>query len=284
MTEIAGAELVYSSLPHTMCRCGKRGYASREIAEQVVVKAKIARTLYGNRRRAEVRTYPCDIEDGVWHVTSQIGGRGGSTPRPRYEPDDDEAAREFLSAAVFFGDERPWAALHAPRYCAQTLRVLQRMHQSVQLQLNERRKVLAQADAARASGRISGRRYRELGIEHARWRAEVIALDDLLRIRISTTRDALKQVNILRAQGGSRYESVHHRDVVRRLALEIRRHQRAVGEEYASPEDRRLWALLDQIEIPQEAGKATLAEVLAESWVWADDLDNSPITYAPFDE
>jgi hypothetical protein len=58
-------------VPFVRCRCGKRGYRSRELAEQVLLTARIQRTLRDDDdRRQERRTYWCEIGK-LWHVTSR---------------------------------------------------------------------------------------------------------------------------------------------------------------------------------------------------------------------
>lgn len=52
------------------CSCTKRQF-SRAKADRVLVEAKVKRSLRGDRRRRECRSYRCEDDPSVWHLTSR---------------------------------------------------------------------------------------------------------------------------------------------------------------------------------------------------------------------
>lgn len=60
------------------CKCQKVKF-SRKDAEEVVVKSKVKRVLFGNQRRRETHAYQCPFNKRIWHVSSNEGLSPAST-------------------------------------------------------------------------------------------------------------------------------------------------------------------------------------------------------------
>lgn len=56
--------------PVGCCTCGKTAWLTKQQADAIVVRAKIARYLHHNRKRREQRSYRCPTGSGLWHITS----------------------------------------------------------------------------------------------------------------------------------------------------------------------------------------------------------------------
>lgn len=237
------------------CACGKVGWLNRAKAEDVLVRAKIAFTLYGNKRRREQRTYECLTRRGTWHLTSQPRHLPDqSIEPPAYRVDDDDTAREYLSGALFHGDKAAWTGLHAPDRIHQTHRVLGLMHQASMLEGHERKRTMPPAE------------YRE-------WLQIVEPLRRLLEIRIREAQLEAHRVttaaNITRSQGRTHRENVYLKGMVRRLTLELAEHRDTLNRT-PSPTDRRLWALLDTLHMPR--AEKPIGEIVASGgWCWVED-------------
>ncbi|WP_144316938.1 hypothetical protein [Streptomyces sp. sk226] len=57
-----------------VCSCAKRQF-SRTKADRVLVEAKVKRSLRGDERRRECRSYRCEDDPRVWHLTSRESWR-----------------------------------------------------------------------------------------------------------------------------------------------------------------------------------------------------------------
>lgn len=237
--------------PYLVCACGKVGWLSRGVAGDVLVRAKIAYALYGNRRRREQRVYECPDRAGTWHLTSQPEHRrGGGIVAPTYRVDDDEAAREYLSGALFHGDRAAWDGLLSPERARQTRRVLGMMHQASLREGAERKR-------------------RDNPTQYRAWLDEVTPLREALQVRIGeaglAAHRAATAENIRRSSNQNQRENTYLTALVRRLTLELFEHRAAGG----GPEaDARLWALLDTAHMPR--GTEPIGEIVASGkWYWA---------------
>lgn len=235
------------------CACGKVGWLNRREAGDVLVRAKIAFSLYGNTRRREQRVYECTVRCGTWHLTSQPAHRrGGAIEPPAYRVDDDEAAREYLSGALFHGDKAAWAGLFAPGRAPQTRRVLGLMHQASMLEGHDRKRGMLPEE------------YRE-------WLQVVEPLRRVLEIRIKEAQLVVHRLtaaeNIVRSDSQARRENTYLTALVRRLTLELFEHRQAGGTDKANQQ---LWALLDTLHMPR--GEKPIGEIVASGkWYWAQD-------------
>lgn len=233
------------------CVCGKAGWLSKADADQIVVKAKISFALYGNQKRREQRSYECLERPGTWHVTSQADRkilREHTAAKPTYRVDDDEAAREFLSRAIFYQEMEPWTDLLSVERAHQTLRVLGEMHQASLQEANQRLKAIS------AGGNtVPSEVRRERRAAYREWCTQVQPMRDALVRRISQARDAVTEANIARTEGRHAKDGSYLRALVRRLALEIEGHRLSSTAEgrTPSPADERLWAVLSNVRMPR---------------------------------
>lgn len=233
------------------CACGKTGWLNRAAAADVLVRAKISYSLYGNKRRREQRVYECTVRRGTFHLTSQPARKpSGLIEPPTYALDDMVAAREYISGALFHDDARAWEVLLAPDRADQTLHALGAMHQAVLLEAN-RRKAL---DGGHA--------------EYRAWQETTRSMQNILISRIADARQAVKRANIARSENRVKQEGAYYRAMVRRLVLEIAEH-RKTQDTIPSSADRRLWDLLDAIRLPRAT--VSVGEIVASGqWCFAD--------------
>lgn len=68
-TEYDPASLPNPRTPRKRCDCAKRQFTEGRAAE-ALLDAQIKREMGGNTRRRERRTYQCEVDRRVWHLTS----------------------------------------------------------------------------------------------------------------------------------------------------------------------------------------------------------------------
>lgn len=233
------------------CACGKQAFLSEAKAKDVLVRAKIAFSLYGNKKRREQRAYECNVRRGTWHLTSQpLRTRQGKVVALSYALDDVEAAREYISGALFHRDGDAWEELLGGELSDQTLRALGLMHQSALLEASDQKKALSWS-------------------EYRLWRQTVAPMMKILENRIGDARQAVKRVNLAQNKDRQLREGRYNYALARRLALEIAYHRKTLGRE-PDEADEQLWGLLDQLYLPR--GTEPIGELIARGdWFFAEN-------------
>lgn len=243
------------------CGCGKRAWVNRDEADQFVVTAKIKAGLRGNQRRREQRTYPCPLRPNLWHITSQPDTGSGPPPLPDYPTTDDEAAHEFISAALRHHHDPTWQALISEQRCEQTLRVLAALHHDLLAQGEER---AARAESAKHRRRIGEATFADVDratAELEEWKARVARFRSVVLARMIDAKQAVRKVNAARAHDDNRVHNETHREALRLLTLAVTRHVHATPN--PTPADRELWAWLTVLTVPRGEGVASLADMVA---------------------
>ncbi|WP_394436317.1 hypothetical protein [Streptomyces sp. SGAir0957] len=64
------AALPHTKTPRKRCDCAKKQFTGRRAAE-ALLDAKIQREVQGVTRRRERRSYQCEVDPRVWHLTSR---------------------------------------------------------------------------------------------------------------------------------------------------------------------------------------------------------------------
>lgn len=273
------------------CPCGKLSFPSWEAAEAVVRGALVARVLHGNTRRAEQRSYECDLYPGNWHVTSQ------STSGPLvldYADHDDTAARAVINRELQAPNDENWLLLLAPDRAEQTLRVLSHIEITLSAQRSARKEAVAAAARRRGEGQADRWDEYRAKQEYHNWRkrsdlfrAEVThrleqarqAVKDADRqkraaigaakreqeLQASLQHAAMRDQKLAASFERQRQESQEHRTAVQRLATAIWSHRGATTD--PSPADLELWAALEAVTVPYRKGAVSVGELIANgSW------------------
>lgn len=69
-TEYDPAALPNARIPRKRCDCTKKRFTG-DLAAEALLEAQIKREVHGNGRRRERRTYQCETDRRVWHLTSR---------------------------------------------------------------------------------------------------------------------------------------------------------------------------------------------------------------------
>jgi hypothetical protein len=256
------AQAITPAAPNpTACGCGKRAWPSKADADRIVVNAKIRRGLQSNAKRREQASYQCPRNLQLWHVTSQ-----GDVPMPDYPTDDDQTAQDFIGKQLNRPNDDTWTALLAPERAEQTLRVLGRIHQSVQAKGADKRAGLAALKGRSLAREIPRSEYDAAEQEHKDWLRRSGHFQAATIARLQEARQVVKTVNIARSASEEHVQSEAHREALRRLSLAVQRHRSQTSSPTAT--DRQLWAWLGVLTVPYMDGVTTIAEMLdSGSWV-----------------
>lgn len=225
---------VWGSPATKRCRCGKVGWPSEQLADDVVVRAKIAYSLRGNNRRREQRSYRCPEDQSLFHVTSQSDRRD---TKPWWSPDDDDTARDFIIQAVFTEDTRMRGALLNPGFIDQTKRVLDDLNAG----LNERLQM--------SGGELARPERKRLQVACnvlAPWR--------------TAAHEAVRARNVAGSHSRAAEEKFHVTRALRELAVAVAEHERVNPAPDAG--DRRLYDLLAELRLPGAVTQPSLRDLL----------------------
>ena len=252
------------------CLCGKRGWSSKEEADQVVVNAKILRSLHSNNRRQEQRSYRCTVNAGLWHVTSTPL----RTLAPRYRAHEDKRAREYVEALLLAEVDRPtvaeWRRLLTEDNASAVNAILSGIHQDGLKDGAERKAKNAEVQRAAHRGQIPRGTALASNSDYRMWVLHWTRFQALLVARKAWAKRVTSETNIARSASDVALASQAHREAVRRVALAVQAHRDAT--EAPTAADRELWRVLYEVEIPYRAEMAPLVRVLEESR-WHDEAD-----------
>lgn len=266
MTLPAPTRAISTRIRHRTCTCGKRGWPTKHDADQIVVNAKILRSLHGNNRRQEQRSYRCPTNASLWHVTSQEERTYGAN----YSPDDDEAAREYIESLLLADGHRDnepaWTHLLTAPYAAQTDALLSRIHQDG-LKVGADSKAHLVKRLRQVKNGSSRHLYNVEVAEHKEWVLNWTRFQAAIVTRKAQAKKAVREINIKASATDAHQVNIHHRDIVARLALAIAKHREETLD--PTPADRALWASLDEVCVPYRGGEAPLSELL-NNGAWGD--------------
>lgn len=297
---------------HARCICGKLSF-SHEEAEDVVRRALVSRVLHRNARRAEQRSYPCDRNPGVWHVTSQKDSRPLTRPDGslimEYGLADDAMAMSVITRVLSLGNDSHWTALLTPDRVSQTRRVLAKIRATFDSLKMAQGHAMELAKARYHLGEITPWEQYEAKKTYFAWKEQVAPFQAELTHRFRQAEQSdmglhrkLQQASVqerqsiadaaaqARAQARAvgrnerlekaaehnNQQNVRHRAAVRNLTLALVDHKKATVDPTAA--DLALWDALDNVVVPAgSSDSVSVGELVARgSWTKSDDIATAP--------